>query len=57
MKGGGPKVNNFEQVSNVGHQISVAGAGARGSNVPYPGGTGLGPGPGLRERGLYSEVQ
>ena len=41
---GGPKVNKFEQVSNVGHQMSVA----RGAE---------GPRSDVQEGGLYSEVK
>ena len=39
LHGGGPQVNNFEQVTNVGHQISVGGraggrAGSRAMGIP-----------------------
>ena len=51
--GGGPQVNKFEQVSSVGHQMSVAGvsqADGQGLGVP-----GLMSGEGVGR--LYSEVQ
>ena len=50
--GGGPEVNKFEQVSSVGHQMSLAGGEGGGFHVqrgPMSEGRGQG--------GLYNEVQ